>query len=188
MAERNDLVLPPQIRLGEEKERTLRTPQVADHAAVSPRPTAAASTLPLFLSSYPAPRPGPDPTAVAPLFRADMCLRASLCALLLGLVITSSTGRIHRSATLGSLVGLLTAVSAGLFTLRNGYGTVEARYHLTAYDCSEPSEVQAYSSIPASHCSTRATPCQKRSAHTVPAPAEGKEKVHQCLRLFPFQD
>ena len=90
-----------------------------------------------------------------------MCLRASLCALLLGLVITSSTGRIHRSATLGSLVGLLTAVSADRFTLRNGYGTVETRYHLTAYDCSDPSEVQAYSSIPASHCSTRATPVRK---------------------------
>ena len=50
---------------------------------------------------------------------------------------------------------------ANRFALRNGYGTVEARYHLTAYDCSDPTEVQAYSSIPASHCSVRATPVQK---------------------------
>ena len=58
-------------------------------------------------------------------------------------------------------MGLLSVVSADRFTLPNGYGTVEARYHLTAYDCSDPSEVQAYSSIPASHCSTRATPVRK---------------------------
>ena len=52
-------------------------------------------------------------------------------------------------------------VTADRLLLRNGYGTVEARYRLTAYDCSDPAEVQAYSSIPASHCSTRATPVQK---------------------------
>ena len=41
---------------------------------------------------------------------------------------------------------------------RNSYGLVEERYHLTAYDCSDPSEVQAYSSIPARQCSVRTTP------------------------------
>ena len=57
--------------------------------------------------------------------------------------------------TLCPLLGLLhpgLAVTANHFTLRNGYGTVEARYHLTAYNCSDPTEVQAYSSIPASPC------------------------------------
>ena len=38
---------------------------------------------------------------------------------------------------------------------------MEARYHLMAYDCSDPTEVQAYSSIPTSQCSVRATPVQK---------------------------
>ena len=41
---------------------------------------------------------------------------------------------------------------------RNSYGLVEERYHLTAYDCSDSSEVQAYSSIPARPCSVRTTP------------------------------
>ena len=147
----------------ETQERVLRTSQGSDSTPISPRAIAAAATLPEFPFPDTALRPDPDLTATAPAppSREDMCLRASLCALLLGLVITSSTGRIHRGVTLGSLVGLLTAVSADRFTLRDGYGTVEARYHLTAYDCSDPSEVQAYSSIPASHCSTRATPVRK---------------------------
>ena len=41
---------------------------------------------------------------------------------------------------------------------RNSYGLVKDRYHLAAYDCSNPSEVQAYSSIPAWPCSVRTTP------------------------------
>ena len=66
--------------------------------------------------------------------------------------------------TLCPLLGLLPpglAVTANRFALRNGYGTVEARYHLMAYDCSDPAEVQAYSSIPASPCPVRATPVQQ---------------------------
>ena len=147
----------------ETKERVLRTPQRSDSTPILPRAIATAATLPEFPLPDTALRPDPDLTATAPAppSREDMCLRANLCALLLGLVITSSTGCLPRDATLGSLVGLLTVVSADRFTLRNGYGTVEARYHLTAYDCSDPSEVQAYSSIPASHCSTRATPVRK---------------------------
>ena len=81
--------------------------------------------------------------------------------LLLGLFIAPSSTAANR-LTLGSLVGILhPVVMADCFALRNGYGTVKARYHLTAYDCSDPTEVQAYSSIPASHCSVRATPVQK---------------------------
>ena len=115
----------------------------------------------LFSPSYTVTQPNSDLAIAAPLPGENMCFRASLCTLLLGFAITSSAGLTHRSTTLGSLAGLLTAASADRFTLRNGYGTVEARYHLTAYDCSDPSEVQAYSSIPASHCSTRATPVRK---------------------------
>ena len=62
---------------------------------------------------------------------------------------------------LGSITGFLPVATANRFALRNGYGTVEARYHLMAYDCSDPSEVQAYSSVPASHCSTQDTPVRK---------------------------
>ena len=148
----------------ETEELAPRAPQVPDLASILPRPTAAASTLPLSSSSYTAPQPYPDRAAVAPLPREDMCLCARLCALLLGFAITSSAGLNQRSITLGPLAGLLATASADRFTLRNGYGTVEARYHLTAYDCSDSSEVQAYSSIPASHCSTRATPVRKDRA------------------------
>ena len=45
--------------------------------------------------------------------------------------------------------------------LRNSHGLVEERYHLTAYDCSDPSDVQAYSSIPARPCSVRTTPVHR---------------------------
>ena len=65
--------------------------------------------------------------------------------------------------TLCPLLGLLPpslAVMENRFALRNGYGTVEARYHLMAYDCSDPTKVQAYSSIPASPCPVRAIPVQ----------------------------
>ena len=87
-------------------------------------------------------------------------LNTLLRSLLLGLAITSS-GLAPQCIIVGSLAGFLPVATANRFALKNGYGTVEARYHLTAYDCSDPSDVQAYSSIPASHCSTRATPVQK---------------------------
>ena len=80
-----------------------------------------------------------------------------------GLVVTCPSATANRLA-LCQLLGLLhpcPTVTANSFALQNGYGTVEARYHLTAYDCSDPTEVQAYSSIPASQCSVRATPVQK---------------------------
>ena len=83
-----------------------------------------------------------------------------LRSLLLGSVIASS-GLAPQCLILGSLAGFLPATMADRFALRNGYGTVEARYHLTAYDCSDPLQVQAYSSVPASHCSTRDTPVRK---------------------------
>ena len=90
----------------------------------------------------------------------ELRLNTLLCSLLLGLMIASS-GAAPPYIILGSLAGLSPVATANHFALKNGYGTVEARYHLTAYDCSDPSEVQAYSSVPASHCSTRATPVQK---------------------------
>ena len=147
----------------ETQKRVPRTPQGSDHPPVSPWAIVTTTLRPEFPVPSTTLLPAPDITATtpAPSSRDDMDLRTSLCVLLLGLVITSSTSCTHRSATLGSLIGLLSVVSADRFTLRNGYGTVEARYHLTAYDCSDPSEVQAYSSIPASHCSTRATPVKK---------------------------
>ncbi len=137
----------------ETQERVLRTPQGSDHTPASPWAIVTVTILPEspFPSTPLLPAPDSTTTTLIPSYRADMGLRANLCVLLLGLVITSSTSRIHRSTTLGSLIGLLSVLSADRFTLRNGYGTVEARYHLTAYDCSDPSEVQAYSSIPASH-------------------------------------
>ena len=130
--------------------QALRTPRGPNHIPVSPR-TVVSTTI--LLES---PSTG-TPLLSAPLTSlptGDMGLRAGFSALLLGLTITASAGHFHRSVTLGSLVGLIPAVSTNRLTLQNGYGTVEARYHLTAYDCSDPSEVQAYSSIPASHCST----------------------------------
>ena len=83
-----------------------------------------------------------------------------LCSLLLEIAIASS-GLAPQCIIIGSLAGILLVTTANRFALKNGYGTVEARYHLTAYDCSDPSEVQAYSSVHASHCSTRATSVQK---------------------------
>ena len=46
--------------------------------------------------------------------------------------------------TLIALLGFLSScpmTHADRFDLRNDYGTVENRYHLTAYDCSDPTEV-----------------------------------------------
>ena len=66
--------------------------------------------------------------------------------------------------TLLTIVGLLSScptATANRFALRNNYGTVEARYQLTAYNCFDPTEVQAYSSILARQCSIRATPIQR---------------------------
>ena len=112
-------------------------------------------------SSPPSLIPGPEATPPTSSSLSNMGLQAHTCALLLGLTIAASASHFHRSVTLGALVGLISAVSTDRSTLQNGYGTVEARYHLTAYDCSDPSEVQAYSSVPASHCSTRSTPVKK---------------------------
>ena len=86
-------------------------------------------------------------------------LNTLLRSLLLGLVVASS-GTTPPYIVLGSLARLLPVAMANRFALKNGYGTVEALYHLKANDCSDPSEVQAYSSVPASHCSIRATPVQ----------------------------
>ena len=135
-----------------------RIPWVPNLASIWSRPTTAYSTSTTSLC------PGLQPSLSIEKFRPlplENMHHASLCKLLLGIAITSSADLIHRSATLGSFSGLLSISAADRFTLRNGYGTVEARYHLTAYDCSDPSEVQAYSSILASHCSTRATPVRK---------------------------
>ena len=87
-------------------------------------------------------------------------LNTLLRSLLLGLVIASS-GTTPQYIILGLLAGLLPVATANRFALKSGYGMVEARYHFPAYDCSDPSEVQAYSSVPASHCSIRATHIQK---------------------------
>ena len=66
--------------------------------------------------------------------------------------------------TLLTIIGLLSScptTTANCFALRNAYGTVELRYQLMAYDCSDPTEVQAYSSIPARQCSISATPVHR---------------------------
>ena len=60
-----------------------------------------------------------------------------------------------------SLLSTCPSATADRFALRNSYGTVENRYHLTAYDCSDPTEVQAYSSVPAKPCNIRTTPVQQ---------------------------
>ena len=153
---RNDIALLYRSKSGWETQ-AFRTPRGSDNIPVSPGRSLKlrfySSSRSQVLHCYPAPLTS-SPTG-------DMDSRASLCALLLGLTLTASASHFHRSTTLGSLLGLVPTVSANRFTLQNGYGTVETRFHLTAYDCSDPSEVQAYSSIPASHCSTRATPVKK---------------------------
>ena len=135
----------------------LRTPRGSDHIPVSPW-TIVNTTILLELP-FTGTRLLSAPLTSSPM--GDMGPRARFCIVLMGLAITSSAHRVHRSATLGSLMGFLSTIAADRSALQNGYGTVEARYHLTAYDCSDPSEVQAYSSIPASHCSTRSTPVKR---------------------------
>ena len=51
----------------------------------------------------------------------------------------------------------------GTDRLRNDYGIIEDRYRLTAYDCSNPTEVKDYSSVLARQCSVRATPVQRKT-------------------------
>ena len=73
-------------------------------------------------------------------------------------------GPVFSILTLLTIIGLLFScptTTANRFTLRNAYGTVEPRYQLTAYDCSDPTEEQAYSSIPERQCSIRTTPVQR---------------------------
>ena len=144
----------------ETQARAPKALRESGHTPVSIWLSVATTFLPRspHLSSPPPSIPGPTATPLMSLSMGDMGLQARICTLLMGLAITTSAHHVHRGAALGSLMGLISAVSTDRFTLQNGYGTVEARYHLTAYDCSDPSEVQAYSSIPASHCSTRATP------------------------------
>ena len=70
---------------------------------------------------------------------------------------------LFRSLTLFSLFCLFT----GLFSLatamtpehllRNSHGKVEIRHTLIAYDCADPIEVRAYSSVPDEPCETRRT-------------------------------
>ena len=66
------------------------------------------------------------------------------------------------------------------FALHNDYGIVENRYHLTAYDCSDPTEVQAYGSIPARQCSVQATPVQRE------AEAIFSSEVGEKIRIRPM--
>ena len=110
------------------------------------------------------PRPVHQPARLHIRTRSSMPRRPHfnifLRSLLLGSVIASS-GLAPQCIILGSLTGFFPITIADRFTLRNGYCTVEAWYHLTVYDCSDHSEVQAYSSVPASHCSTQATPVRK---------------------------
>ena len=64
--------------------------------------------------------------------------------------------------TLVCVLSYRPSTTADRFALHNKYGVVGNRYHLTAYDCSDPTEVQAYSSIPAMRCSVRATLIQRK--------------------------
>ena len=127
------------------EELTPRAPRVPSLASILFKPTTA--TLALASSPCHVPRTSPSTEELRPLSLEDMYFFAILYTLLLGFTTTSSTNLIHRSTTIGSLVGLLSVAATDRFTLRNGYGTVEARYHLTAYDCSDPSEVQACTAV-----------------------------------------
>ena len=44
--------------------------------------------------------------------------------------------------------------------LTTQYGVVDARHTLTAYDCSDPGSVRAFSSVPKEKCETRTTPIE----------------------------
>ena len=113
-------------------------------------------------------------------------LHTLLRSLLLGLVVASSSTT-PQCIVLGSLAGLLPVATANRFALMNGYGMVEARYHLTAYDCSDPSEVQAYSSVPASHCSVRATPVQKDRSKRFQLLQKEKKRYLTAYACFLFR-
>ena len=100
-------------------------------------------TVPTSLAARP---PGHSSLNRRPVGLDGSVLTTLLRCLFLGLIAARSSAAADR-LTLSSLVGFLhacPAVMANRFALRNGYGTVEARYHLTAYDCSDPTEVQAY--------------------------------------------
>ena len=117
-------------------------------------------TLSTSLAIRPSGHSSPSPR---PIIQDGSVLSTFLRLIFLGLIVACSSAAADR-LTLSSLVGFLhacPAVMANHFALRNRYGTVEARYHLTAYDCSDPTEIQAYSSLPASQCSVRATPVQR---------------------------
>ena len=104
--------------------------------------------------------PTPTTNTSAPPGRRHLNLPLRL--LLLGLILTPSEAT-PNYAILGSLVGLSLLPHRHRQPLHpdEWIWHIEARYHLTAYDCSDPAEVQAYSSVPVSHCSIRATPVQK---------------------------
>ena len=108
----------------ETQEQALRAPRGSDQAPVPPGAIVTATILPESPFTNTPLLPAPDHTATPCTSSSlgDMDLRTSV--LLMGLVITSSANPVHRSATLGSLMGLLSVVPADRFTLRNGYGTV----------------------------------------------------------------
>ena len=85
-----------------------------------------------------------------------------------------------------SLLSTCPSATADRFALRNSYSTVENRYHLMAYDCSDPTEVQAYSSIPARPCSIRTTRVQQERQTRFQLLQKKQKMVHHSLFLFPF--
>ena len=106
----------------ETQEPALRAPRGSDHTPTSPGAIVTATILPEFPFTNTPLLPAPDLTATprASSSLGDMGLRTSLCVLLMGLVIPSSTHHVYRSATLGSLMGLLSVVPAERFTFQNG--------------------------------------------------------------------
>ena len=123
------------------EDLTRRTQQAPGFTPILARPTAAPAKLISPLGSWP--QTVPNIAKFSPISLKNMHFHAGLCALFLGVATASSAGLVHQIVALGSLTGSLSVAATDHFTLRNGYGTVEARYHLTAYDCSDPSEVQA---------------------------------------------
>ena len=81
----------------------------------------------------------------------------------------TSTGKLRRLAALLSPLALLslfcfasssvpaTAALTPEHLLHNNHGKVEIRHSLIAYDCADPLEVRAYSSVPEEPCETRRT-------------------------------
>ena len=120
-------------------------------SAAEPGPVSSGGRSPRSVSELLAVQPSwlPAPS-LQPVGTTGRFLATLLRSLLLGLFVAPPSTTTNY-LTVGLLFGLFSnrpAVVASHFALRNGYGTVEARYHLTAYDCSDPTEVQAYSSIP----------------------------------------